>query len=44
MPGLASPTDTPDAEQLLVDTSDDLKDEIVKQANQFVPTINPAVI
>ena len=32
--GLAWLPDTPDVEQLLVDTNDDLKEEIIKQQNQ----------
>ena len=45
MCGLAWLPDTLDVEQLLVDTSDDLKEGIVKHADQLVSTtINPAVI
>ena len=42
--GLAWLPDTPDVEQLLVDTNDDLKEEIIKHADRFVSTIHPAVL
>ena len=43
MHGLAWLPDTPDVEQLLVDTNDDLK-EIIKHADRLVLTINPTVL
>ena len=44
--GLAWLPDTPDVEQLLVDTNDDLKEEIIKHADRLVSTIDihPAVL
>ena len=42
--GLAWLPDTPDVEQVHVDTNDDLKEEIIKHADQLVSTINPAVL
>ena len=42
--GLAWLPGAPDAERLLDDTSDTVKEEIIKHANHLVSTINPAVL
>ena len=44
MHGLAWLPGTPDVEQLLNSTSDSLKEDIVKHADQLVCTMNPAVL
>ena len=44
MHGLAWLPDTPDVEQLLVDTNDNLMEQNIKHADGLVSTINPAVI
>ena len=42
--GLAWLPDTPDVEQLLHSDCDSLKEDIIKQADQLVSTVNPAVL
>ena len=44
MHGLPWLPDTPDVEQLLHGDSDSLKEDIIKQADQLVSTVNPAVL
>ena len=44
MHGLAWLPDTPHVEQLLHGDCDSLKDDIIKQADQLVSTVNPAVL
>ena len=42
--GLAWLPGAPDVEQLLADSSDTVKEEIIKHADQLVSTVNPAVL